>query len=101
VIGKNMGAVAYAVAFFDAEKEQDAEVRLACTNANRLWLNGQLIGEHEVYHAGTKIDQYVSRVKLNKGRNIILLKACQNEQTEKWAQDWSFQLRVCDAVGTP
>lgn len=99
-LGKNMGAAAYAVAYFNSEQELDAEIRLACTNANKLWLNGQLVGEHEVYHAGTKIDQYINRVKLKQGRNTILLKACQNEQTEKWAQDWSFQLRICDAVGT-
>jgi hypothetical protein len=24
----------------------------------------------------------------------------QNEQTEAWAQDWKFQLRVCDDIGT-
>ena len=23
----------------------------------------------------------------------------ENEQEEDWAQDWSFQLRVCDALG--
>ncbi|MGE3409129.1 MAG: hypothetical protein AB7I37_20100 [Pirellulales bacterium] len=100
VLGKNMGAVAYAVAYFQAGKEQEVDLRLACTNANKLWLNGQLIGEHEVYHAGTKIDQYIHRTKLQSGRNVILLKACQNEQKDAWAQDWSFQLRICDTVGT-
>ena len=34
------------------------------------------------------------------GTNVILLKICQNEQTESWAQDWEFQLRVCDGLGT-
>jgi hypothetical protein len=29
-----------------------------------------------------------------------LLKICQNEQTEEWAQNWAFQFRVCDAIGT-
>jgi hypothetical protein len=28
-----------------------------------------------------------------------LLKLCQNEQKEDWAQDWHFQLRICDASG--
>jgi hypothetical protein len=37
---------------------------------------------------------------LKKGRNEILVKICQNEQTEDWAQTWDFQLRVCDALGT-
>ena len=31
--------------------------------------------------------------------NEILIKVCQNEQTENWAQSWMFQLRLCDATG--
>ena len=26
-------------------------------------------------------------------------KVCQNEQTDDWAQLWSFHLRVCDSLG--
>lgn len=55
---------------------------------------------NEVYHSGSSLDQYVASGKLKRGRNVILLKICQNEQTENWAQDWEFQLRICDAVGT-
>jgi hypothetical protein len=36
---------------------------------------------------------------LKVGRNEILVKVCQNEQKEDWAQLWSFQLRVCDNLG--
>jgi hypothetical protein len=39
-------------------------------------------------------------VKLKKGANQILVKCCQNEQTETWTVEWEFQLRVCDATGT-
>jgi hypothetical protein len=46
------------------------------------------------------MDQYRSPVLLQAGTNKILLKICQNEQTEDWAQDWEFQIRVCDASGT-
>ena len=46
------------------------------------------------------MDQYVSTGVLKPGRNVILLKVCQNEQDQSWAQDWKFQLRVCDATGT-
>jgi hypothetical protein len=28
-----------------------------------------------------------------------VVKVCQNEQTEPWAQNWAFQLRLCDATG--
>ena len=45
------------------------------------------------------IDQYTARGTLRKGRNEVLLKVCQNEQTEDWAQLWKFQARLCDATG--
>ena len=31
--------------------------------------------------------------------NEILIKVCQNEQEDTWAQLWSFQLRVTDHLG--
>jgi hypothetical protein len=95
-----MGVVAYAATEYESPREQTVELRLGCINANKLWLNGKLIDEHEVYHANTRVDQYTQRVKLAKGRNLILIKVCQNEQTDAWAQNWQFQLRVCDATGT-
>jgi hypothetical protein len=96
-----MGAVAYAAAFFAAEKAQPVELRWNSKNACKLWLNDKLIDAREVYHqdGGPVLDQYVSRGELQAGRNTILLKICQNEQTENWAQDWGFQLRVCDSAG--
>ena len=36
---------------------------------------------------------------LKKGENVIVLKVCQNNQKEEWAQDWQFQVRVCDDTG--
>jgi hypothetical protein len=99
-IGKHMGVVGYAATEFDSPSEQRVELRLGCINANKLWLNGKLVDEHEVYHANTKVDQYTQRVTLKPGKNLILLKICQNEQKDEWAQNWQFQLRVCDATGT-
>jgi hypothetical protein len=34
------------------------------------------------------------------GRNTILLKICQDEEKEDWAQSYQFQLRVCDSNGS-
>ena len=48
-----------------------------------------------------QIDQYNGRAKLKKGKNLILVRISQNEQTEDWAQSWMFQLRVCDSLGGP
>jgi hypothetical protein len=98
--GNHKGAITYAFAEFIADKDQPCELRLGCINANKVWLNGKLLTANHVYHANTSIDQYVASGSLTKGKNTILLKICQNEQTEPWAQSWQYQLRVCDAVGT-
>jgi hypothetical protein len=65
----------------------------------KIFVNGKLLFAREEYHHGSKIDQYIVKGKLKAGTNEILLKVCQNEQTEAWAQKWTFQLRLSDAVG--
>ena len=99
-LDKHKGAAAYAFHEFDSDKEQYAELRLGCICANKVWLNGELLSANEVYHAGARFDQYIGKSKLRKGKNEILVKVCQNEQTENWAEVWEFQLRVCDQYGT-
>ncbi|HKD35603.1 MAG TPA: hypothetical protein VKB78_02350 [Pirellulales bacterium] len=98
-IHKELGVVAYALAEFDSEQARPVELRMATENACKLWLNGKLLFGSEVYHSFTAMDQFVSRGELKAGRNQILVKICQNEQTEDWAQVWQFQLRVCDSLG--
>ncbi|MEX0642349.1 MAG: hypothetical protein WD468_06595 [Pirellulales bacterium] len=99
-LDKHKGAVAYAVAEFHADGARDVELRLGCINAAKVWLNGRLVIAEEVYHTGTDVDQYIGKARLEPGKNVILVKICQNEQTEDWAQTWQFQLRVCDAIGS-
>lgn len=74
-------------------------MRLGTVNAYKVWVNGKLIFARDEYHRGMRMDQYKLTAPLEKGRNLILVKLCQNEQTEDWAQKWEFQLRVCDASG--
>jgi hypothetical protein len=101
LLGNHKGAVAYAFHEFVSDGPRTIEIRIGSTNANKIWLNGQLLTANHVYHAGRDIDQYVAEGQLKAGANQILVKILQNEQTEPWAQDWQFQLRVCDAIGTP
>lgn len=98
-LGKHMDAVAYAAAVVVSEKETPAEIRAASQNAVRIFLNGKRLLQREEYHHGTRMDQHVARGTLKAGRNEILVKVCQNNQTEKWAQAWDFAVRVCDATG--
>ncbi|WP_425615901.1 hypothetical protein NA78x_005836 [Anatilimnocola sp. NA78] len=100
VLDKHKGAVAYAYAEFLSDKAQPADFRLGSINANKLWVNGKELTANHVYHAGIEVDQYIAKGELKAGKNTILLKICQNEQKEAWAQDWKFQLRVCDSIGT-
>jgi hypothetical protein len=98
-IAKHMGAVGYAYVAVESPAETQAEFRTGCNNAVKVFLNGKLVASSPIYHNGTRMDHYTAPVTLRKGRNEVLLKVCQNEQTENWAQDWGFQFRICDAIG--
>ena len=92
--------LAYAVTDFHSATEQEVELRLGCKNAWKVWLNGELLFQRDEYHRGMRLDQYRLKAKLKQGRNVIMVKLCQNEQMENWTKEWQFQLRVCDATGT-
>ena len=99
VIAKDKGVIAYASSTYESETDCEAEVRIGTPNAHKIWINGELVMSNEIYHNSNSIDKFSSTVKLKKGSNQIVVKLCQNEQTEPWAQDWSFQLRFCDSTG--
>jgi hypothetical protein len=99
-LGPFKGAVAYAATEFQSDKALPVDFRLGTPNSWKVWLNGDLIFGREEYHRGMDIDQYRMKGNLKAGKNVILIKICQNEQTEEWAQRWQFQFRVCDATGT-
>ncbi|MFG0334937.1 MAG: hypothetical protein ACF8TS_16395 [Maioricimonas sp. JB049] len=93
------GAVSYAATGFVSPEAREVEFRLGTANAWKLWLNGELLFGREEYHRGMQLDQYRVRGTLKPGRNVLLLKVCQNEQPQSWAQAWSFQFRICDFSG--
>jgi hypothetical protein len=99
VLGKIKGAIAYARAVVLLPNERQAEIRVGCINAIKVFHNGKEVFSCEEYHHGTDMDQYVIPVTLKAGRNELLLKVCQNEQTDSWAQNWAFQARLCDSTG--
>lgn len=99
VIGKHMGAVAYALAEIESTEARPVQIRVGSTNAVKIYLNGKLLFAREEYHHGTEMDQYIGKGELKQGSNQVLIKVCQNEQTDTWAQNWSFQVRLTDGVG--
>jgi hypothetical protein len=96
---KEKGVCVYAYVEFVSPEERDAQLRLGCINANKAWVNGEEVLANDVYHTGTSVDQYIGKCRLKQGKNAILLKICQNEQTEPWAEEYSFQCRVSDLTG--
>jgi hypothetical protein len=94
-------AAGYAAAEFLADQERKVLFRLASDNAVKVWLNGSLVASYKIYHAGTQPDQYQDPAVLRPGRNLILIKVCQNELTQDWARAWDFRLRIVDLDGTP
>ncbi len=93
-------ATAYALASFESLEERDVELRLGCKNAWKVWVNGEFVFGRDEYHRGQRMDQYKLKCRVRRGANTILVKCCQNEQTESWTAEWEFQLRVCDSTGT-
>lgn len=98
-LGKHKDAAAYAFTVVETDKEMPVEIRFGCISAIKIFLNGKEVFAREEYHHGQRFDQYVGIGTLKGGRNEILLKVCQNNQTDSWAQDWKFQLRLCDFTG--
>lgn len=99
IFANEKGAIVYAYTTVDSPAEAECQVRFGTANANRVWINGQESTANNVYHTGSPIDQYVAPARLKRGLNTVLIKVCQNEQTEEWAQDFAFKLRFTDATG--
>lgn len=93
------GSTMYLAGEFEAPAERQVELRLGTPNAWKLWVNGEFLFGREEYHRGEELDQYRIPATLRPGKNVILLKILQNEQTDEWAQSYKFRLRVSDPTG--
>jgi hypothetical protein len=93
------GAVMYLTTTFDSASARDVQFRLGTPNAWKIWLNGEYLFGRDEYHRGMAIDQYAVSATLKKGQNVILVKLCQNEQDDSWAQRYQLQFRVSDSSG--
>jgi hypothetical protein len=98
-ITKHKDAASYAYAVVSVEKETPVELRAGSITSIKIFVNGKPAFARDEYHHGFVMDQHVGKATLKAGKNELLLKICQNNQTEQWAQDWAFQLRICDATG--
>lgn len=101
LVGKHYDAAAYASAVLVAEKAGPVEIRVTSPNALQVFLNGKKLFEREEYHHGDNMDYHVGKGQLVAGNNVLVVKICQNNQKETWAQRWQFSARACDATGAP
>jgi len=97
--GKSNSVTGYAATEFISPVEGPAQIRIQSFNALKVWIGGKQAASIDVYHSGSQFDQHVIPIKLVKGKNVILVKLCQNDQPQGWAQQWHFSLRVCDEQG--
>lgn len=100
-LGALKGVAGYAYTEVHSAGTRPVELRLGCKNGWKIWVNGRFLFGRDEYHRGMEIDQYRFPIELKSGRNTILVKVCQNEQTEEWTKEWEFQLRLTDALGAP
>lgn len=98
-VAPHKGAVMYLATSYEAAANRSVEFRFGTPNAWKIWLNGEFLFGRDEYHRGMAIDQYRVPAKLKAGKNVILLKLCQNEQEDDWAQRYQIQIRVCDPSG--
>lgn len=98
-LAKFKDSAAYAYTVVESDQEQQVELRFGSYCAVKIFVNGKPTYAREEYHHGERFDQYVATTTLKKGKNEILVKVCQNNQTEPWAQNWQFMFRICDKTG--
>ncbi len=82
----------YCACWLDSDADREVELRIGSDDGYKLWVNHKLVSEQNVYRP-MEMDQETHKVKLNKGKNLILLKV-----TQDWGE-FQFMLRVVDAEG--
>jgi hypothetical protein len=98
-LGQHLESVAYAYTTFTSPRRRDAEIRIGCYTAFKLWVNGELVLDRGDAYTGMELDHYLGKVRLRRGKNAFLLKVCQDEIPPGVPKLWQFQLRVCDKDG--
>lgn len=87
-------AAGYAYTVVVSPDNREVDFRFDSDDQGKVWLNGMLIFEHTKTFTA-QIDNFEFHASLKKGRNIILVKVC--EETG----GWGFYLRITDKNGNP
>ena len=94
-------AVSYAYARIEAPAELDCELRSGADDNATVWLNGRKVFGRNQWLNGIRLDRFTEKVHLQRGPNDVLVKVCQGPQHKdpQVPNNWSLQLRFCDATG--
>ena len=100
-IGAVKEAVGYAYTEFESDRAVDAQLRCGADDNLSVWLNGKRAFAREQWLNGTRLDRFTAPIKIRPGKNRLLVKICQGPQHINPAvpNNWSLQLRLCDATG--
>jgi hypothetical protein len=84
----------YCACWVESDDDKDVEVRVGSDDGYKLWINHKEVGiVHEYRSSG--VDQETYKVKLNKGKNLVLIKVDQDYG------EFEFLLRIVNAEGKP
>ena len=100
-IGPVKEAVGYAYAEVHSPSDQKAELRCGADDNMTVWINEKQVFSRGQWLNGTRLDRFSAPCQLTEGTNRILIKICQGPQHKNPAvpNNWSFQIRFCDATG--
>jgi hypothetical protein len=82
----------YAACWLESDADKDVEIRVGSDDGYKLWLNHAQIATVHEYRAA-EMDQETYKVKLNKGKNLVLIKVDQDYG------EFEFMLRVVNSEG--
>jgi hypothetical protein len=97
-LGNADDAVGFAYTEFVVPKAIEAEFRGAADDNLTVWVNGKKAFGFEEWRNGVRLDRHRFKVRLNAGKNTVLVKVCQSAAPNP-EPNWEFFLRVVDATG--
>ena len=94
-------AVGYAYAEVHSPVDQEVQLRCGGDDNMTVWVNDRQVFARNQWLNGTRLDRFSAPCSLQAGTNRILIKICQGPQHKNPAvpNNWSFQIRFCDATG--
>src|SRR5262249_3478343 len=93
-LGNADDAVAYAYTEFTVLAGREVEFRGAADDNLDVWVNGKKEFAFMEHRNGVRFDRHRFRVKLQAGKNTVLVKVCQYPANAE--PNWEFLLRLVD-----